>query len=41
METREGLNPDLSVKKEDNLIGKESQHSWPDYNRPETLCHSN
>jgi hypothetical protein len=37
METREGLNPDLSVEMEDNSIGKESQLSRPDYNRPETL----
>jgi hypothetical protein len=37
METREGLNPDLSVEMEDNSIGKESQCSRPDYNRLETL----
>jgi hypothetical protein len=37
METREGLNPDLLVEMEDNSIGKESQLSRPDYNRPETL----
>jgi hypothetical protein len=41
METREGLNPDLLVEMEDNLIGKESRRSWPDYNRPETLRLSN
>jgi hypothetical protein len=37
METREDLNPDLSVETEDNSIGKASQCSWPDYNHPETL----
>jgi hypothetical protein len=37
METREDLNPDLSVETEDNSIGKASQRSWLDYNRPETL----
>jgi hypothetical protein len=41
METREDLNPNLSVETEDNSIGKESRRSWPDYNRPETLRHSN
>jgi hypothetical protein len=41
METREGLSPDLSVEMEDNSIGKECRHSWPDYNRPETLRLSN
>jgi hypothetical protein len=41
METREGLNPDLSVETEDNSIGKESRRSRPDYNRPETLRFSN
>jgi hypothetical protein len=41
METREGLNPDLSVETEDNSIGEESQHSRADYNRPETLRLSN
>jgi hypothetical protein len=40
-ETHEGLNPDLSVEMEDNLIGKESRHSRPDYNRLETLRLSN
>jgi hypothetical protein len=30
METREGLNPDLSVETEENSIGKESRRSWPD-----------
>jgi hypothetical protein len=38
METRGGLNPNLSVETEDNVIGKESQRSRSDYNRPETLC---
>jgi hypothetical protein len=37
METHEGLKPELSVEMEDNLIGKESRHSLPDYNRPEML----
>jgi hypothetical protein len=41
METREGLNPDLSVETEDNSIGKESRRSRPDYNRLETRCLSN
>jgi hypothetical protein len=41
METREDLNPNLLVETEDNSIGKESRRSWPDYNRPETLRHSN
>jgi hypothetical protein len=41
MESRECLNPDLSVEMEDNSIGKESQHSWPDYNHPEMLHLSN
>jgi hypothetical protein len=41
METREDLNPNLSVETEDNSIGKESRRSWPDYNRPEMLRHSN
>jgi hypothetical protein len=31
METREGLNPDLSVEMKDNSIEEESQCSWPDY----------
>ncbi len=37
METREGLNPDLSVETKDNSIGEESRRSRPDYNRPGTL----
>jgi hypothetical protein len=41
METREGLNPDLSVVTEDNSIGEESRRSHPDYNHPETLHLSN
>jgi hypothetical protein len=41
METREGLNPDLLAEMEDNLIGKESRRSWPDYHRPEMLRLSN
>jgi hypothetical protein len=41
METHEGLNPDLLVETEDNSIGKESQRSWPDHNRPEMLRLSN
>jgi hypothetical protein len=41
METREGLNPNLSVEMEDNSIGKESRCSRPDYNRPDTLRLSN
>jgi hypothetical protein len=32
------LNPDLLVETKDNLIGEESQHSRPDYNRPGMLC---
>jgi hypothetical protein len=41
METREDMNPDLSVETEDNSIGKESRRSRPDYNHPETLRLSN
>jgi hypothetical protein len=41
METREGLNPDLSVEIEDNSIEKESRRSRAEYNRPETLRLSN
>jgi hypothetical protein len=37
METREGLNPDLSVETKDNSIGEESRRSRPDYNRPGVL----
>jgi hypothetical protein len=31
------LNPDLSMETKDNLIGEESQHSRPNYNRPGML----
>jgi hypothetical protein len=41
METREGLNPDLSADTDDNSIGKESRRSQPDYSRLDTLCLSN
>jgi hypothetical protein len=41
METREDMNPDLSVEMEDNSIWKESRRSRPDYNHPETLRLSN
>jgi hypothetical protein len=41
METREGLNLDLSVETEDNSIGEDSRRSRPDYNCPETLHLSN
>jgi hypothetical protein len=41
METYEGLNPELLVEMEDNLIGKETRRSQPDYNHPETLRLSN
>jgi hypothetical protein len=41
METREGLNPDLSMEMEDSSIGEESRRSRPDYNCLATLCLSN
>jgi hypothetical protein len=41
METREGLNIDISVETEDNLIGEESRCSRPDNNHPEMLHLSN
>jgi hypothetical protein len=41
METHEVFNPNLSVEMEDNSNGKESQHSRPNYNRPEMLQLSN
>jgi hypothetical protein len=41
IETHEALNPNLSVETEDNSIGKESQCSRPDYNRPEMQRLSN
>jgi hypothetical protein len=37
METREGLNPYLSVEMKDNSIGEESRRSRPDYNHPGML----